>query len=387
MIKGNRPDQSTADLFVERVYKGGRKGNFSDDPLPSLIGVSNQGGFRYLGTVDSPNLIVLTTTMNDLDWPDSLDQETGVFTYYGDNKEPGSELHDTPRFGNRLLRDLFSNAHRAAAHRARVPPLLVFSNTGVWRDITFLGLAVPGAENLGPAEDLVGVWKIKGGERFQNYRAKFTILDVPQISRDWLKDIKGGSPLTENCPKAWKDWVSSGTYTALKATRSQEHRNRQEQLPEDSISSSMVQAIHGFFQDNPTGFEACASRIAQMMLANIASIDLTRPTRDGGRDAIGKYRIGSGASGILVDFALEAKCYAFDHSVGVREMSRLISRLRHRQFGVLVTTSYVASQAYQEIKDDGHPIIVISARDIAELLKGAGMSCRDDVENWLGRSF
>jgi hypothetical protein len=33
---------------------------------------------------------------------------------------------------------------------------------------------------------------------------------------------------------------------------------------------------------------------------------------------------------------------------GVREMSRLISRLRHRQFGVLVTTSYVDNQAYRE---------------------------------------
>ncbi|MCP1762460.1 O-acetyl-ADP-ribose deacetylase (regulator of RNase III) [Bradyrhizobium japonicum] len=36
---------------------------------------------------------------------------------------------------------------------------------------------------------------------------------------------------------------------------------------------------------------------------------------------------------------LEAKCYGSGNSVGVREMSRLISRLRHRQFGVLVTTS------------------------------------------------
>ena len=54
-------------------------------------------------------------------------------------------------------------------------------------------------------------------------------------------------------------------------------------------------------------------------------------------------------------FALEAKCYAPGHGVGVRETSRLISRLRYRQFGVLVTTSHLDSQAYQEIREDGHP--------------------------------
>jgi len=38
--------------------------------------------------------------MADPDWPDSPDRETGVFTYYGDNKKPGRELHDTGRDGN-----------------------------------------------------------------------------------------------------------------------------------------------------------------------------------------------------------------------------------------------------------------------------------------------
>src|SRR5690606_40741748 len=52
------------------------------------------------------------------------------------------------------------------------------------------------------------------------------------------------------------------------------------------------------------------------------------------RDAIGQLRIGSGPAAILVDFALEAKCYALESAVGVREISRLISRLRHRQFEI-----------------------------------------------------
>jgi hypothetical protein len=54
--------------------------------------------------------------------------------------------------------------------------------------------------------------------------------------------------------------------------------------------------------------------------------------------------------------------------VGVKETSRLLSRLRHRQFGVLVTTSYLAKQAYEKIVADEHPVVVISAKDISRLL-------------------
>ena len=97
--------------------------------------------------------------------------------------------------------------------------------------------------------------------------------------------------------------------------------------------------------------------------------------------------IGAGASGILVDFALEAKCYSPPNSVGVRDMSRLISRLRHRQFGVLVTTTWVDLQAYKEIKEDQHPIVVISASDIVELLRRNGRGSVTAVGAWLAEEF
>jgi hypothetical protein len=88
-----------------------------------------------------------------------------------------------------------------------------------------------------------------------------------------------------------------------------------------------------------------------------------------------------------VDFALEAKCYNIDNSVGVREVSRLISRLRHRQFGVLVTTSYLHSQAYRELKEDGHPVVVIAAKDIVDILARAGLNSVTDVVHWLESNF
>src|SRR5262245_58003249 len=77
---------ATADLHVDAVYQGGRTGNAGDDPFPRLLRVSNMGGFRYRGTLGALEMVVLTSTLTDPDWPDELDRETGVFTYYGDNK-------------------------------------------------------------------------------------------------------------------------------------------------------------------------------------------------------------------------------------------------------------------------------------------------------------
>ncbi|WP_353057073.1 restriction endonuclease [Microbulbifer sp. VAAF005] len=83
-----------------------------------------------------------------------------------------------------------------------------------------------------------------------------------------------------------------------------------------------------------------------------------------------------------VEFALEAKCYKPGSSVGVKELSRLLSRLRHRQFGVLVTTSYLGSQAYSELKEDGHPVVIISAEDITSLLKER-IGSTSSIAHWL----
>jgi hypothetical protein len=374
---------TAADLMVDKIYEGGRSGNASDDPLPHLIGVSNQGGFRYIGSKDAPRIAVLTSTMKDLDWPDRLDTETGIFTYFGDNKKPGHELHDTPRFGNLLLRDMFERAHGSKAERVVVPPVFIFANTGSWRDVQFLGLAVPGAQNMDANSDLVAVWKTKAGKRFQNYDAKFTVLENQVIPKKWVDDVKNGNPLSANCPEAWRIWVEKGLYRPLKAARSVEYRSPKEQLPQTAHGKSIIDEIVKHFQDDHYRFEACAAKIAELMLPNIAVIDLTRRVRDGGRDAIGKYRIGEGPSSVLVDFCVEAKCYGEGNSVGVKELSRLISRLRHRQFGVLVTTSFVALQAYKEIKEDGHPIVIISAVDIANLLQKSGLGDILELQKWL----
>ena len=380
-------DTRSSDLRVDAVYQGGRVGNAGDDPLPLLLNVSNSGGFRYRGQVDALELVVLTSSQKDPDWPDTLDRETGVYTYFGDNKSPGRGLHETPRKGNELLRRIFELAHSGIEGRQQVPPIFLFANTGEWRDVVFLGMAVPGTGDLRASEDLVAVWRISEGSRFQNYRARFSVLDAPSLSRAWIADIVTGNPHSSNAPPAWSTWVTTGRQRTLLATRSLDHRTKLEQIPKDPKERSILKRIHEYFKDDFHAFEHCAAAFARLLLPDITEIDMTRPSRDGGRDAIGKLRIGSGASGILVDFALEAKCYSTSTGVGVRDMSRLISRLRHRQFGILITTSYVNLQAYREIKEDQHPIIVVSGADIVALLRNNGYSDPNSVLTWLQQNF
>lgn len=377
---------SVADLVVDAVYAGGRAGNAADDPLGPLLGVSNQGGFRHLGRKERPKMLVITSSMSEPDWPDNLDLETGLFTYYGDNRLPGRELHETPRWGNAMLRDLFERAHSSDG-RANIPPVFIFRAAGVYRDVRFLGLAVPGALGIAPTEDLVAVWRHVSSQRFQNYKAIFSILDVTRVSREWLEDIKRGEALTSNAPHPWRKWLEGGQPPRLRSVPTVRHRSREEQLPASDEDRRMVEAVYQFFAADPFRFEECAARLSEMLLPGIVDLDLTRRSRDGGRDAIGSHRIGSAATGIKVDFALEAKCYGATQAVGVREVSRLISRLRHRQFGILITTSYVHSQAYQEILEDGHPVLIVSGSDIAAILRQTGHRDAKSVSNWLQATF
>lgn len=116
---------------------------------------------------------------------------------------------------------------------------------------------------------------------------------------------------------------------------------------------------------------------------NVIECVNTRPWLDGGRDALGKYRIGNNDNFIEAEFAIEAKCYDLENSVRIKDTMRLISRLKYRQFGILVTTSYVHYQAYKEIIEDGHPVLIISAKYIVDILKNAGYKTIGEIKAWL----
>lgn len=376
----------SADLYVDAVYRGGTAGNAGSDPINALLPVGVSGGFRPRGSITKGivSYCVLYSSLSEPDWPDSLQPELGRFVYFGDNKRPGHELHDTPKKGNVLLRDSFSSLH--ADDRGRIPPFLVFTKLGTGRDVAFRGLAVPGATGMSSSEDLVAIWRSRAGERFQNYRAVFAILDTSTVSRSWLESLQEGSPT--GAPEAWLEWLATGRRRALVAESVREHRTPQEQIPQNPQDLTLLRHIHEYFGKHPEGayaFEKCAAELVRLMDSNVVTLDLTRPWRDGGRDGIGTYHIGTDLSSLVVDFALEAKCYkpSTRNRSGVRETSRLVSRLRHRQFGIFITTSCLDSQAYQELVEDRHPVLVVAGVDIVEILRSAGLDTPDALDRWL----
>jgi hypothetical protein len=225
--------------------------------------------------------------------------------------------------------------------------------------------------------------------RFQNYRATFTVLDEARVSREWLNDALLGKPLAGSCPPAWQSWVESRRYLPLISERI-DIRSRDAQLPVSEEGRTVIRVVHQYFNKvltDPVRFEECAVALWRLAAASTGEVELTRPWRDGGRDAVGSYLLGPPADRIAVEFALEAKCYAIGHAVGVKETSRLISRLRFRQFGVFVTTSYFHQQAYKEIRQDQHPVVLICARDIVDLLARIGVTTGRDTSSWLQSQF
>lgn len=378
----------TSDLFVDAVYESNGAHNLSGDVMSKLMSVGAMGGFRKLKmATDTSKLayVVLESTKKHPDWIDSINYEEGIIQYYGDNREPGRELHDTTLGGNKILKEIYEKLQ--SGQRTDIPPFFYFeSEEG--RSRRFIGLLVPGSDRLKQEELLVAIWRMKNGERYQNYKAYFTVLDVAQIPRAWINDlIQGNGYQSIHAPQAWKDWVDSGVYKPLRANDSVvNYRTAQQQMPAADSDKQKLKTIYDYF-DTGYAFEECAIKIAQLMDKNIHSLEHTRFWRDGGRDALGLYRIGAFCDGIDVEFALEAKRYAANTGVKVKDVSRLISRLRHRQFGILVTTSYVDSQAYQEIKEDGHPVVIVSGGDIIQILYEAGIKTNAEIQAWLTSNF
>lgn len=281
-----------ADLVVDAVYEGGTAGTVADDPLARLLPVGNQGGFRYAGSPrrGAVRPAVLYTTATEVDWPDSLDNQTGIFIYYGDNRRPGRELHDTQRGGNWLLRDAFEWAHGNADDRRRVPPFLLFEKGAPGRRAVFRGLLAPGGDTLRADDDLVAIWRSTRGSRFQNYRAQFTVLDVGHLSRNWVNDVLAGKPNdSPHCPSVWRAWVESRTYTPLLAPSTTVVRSKAEQLPSDLAGRAILAAIREHYRGREHDFEVCAVAIWRLIAPATGRCDVTQPSRDGGRDAIGEY--------------------------------------------------------------------------------------------------
>src|SRR4029077_20252607 len=106
----------------------------------------------------------------------------------------------------------------------------------------FRGLLAPGSDRTSGEEDLVAVWRTTKGQRFQNYRARFTVLDAGSVTRSWIKELAAGEPLGARaagggppgpgCPPAWRSWVKTGRYLPLQAPPTVITRSRGDQEPD-----------------------------------------------------------------------------------------------------------------------------------------------------------
>ena len=330
--------------------------------------------------------------MNELEWPDFLDVETGLFRYYGDNRTAGADY--LSKKGNKLLAQVFDMLH--AGRWSDIPPFLIFTKGDSGRDVVFRGLAAPGNPAISSDYDLVAFWRSINNARFQNFEAYFTILDTKgsPISRKWLETLISNHDASLSlAPEAWRKFVAKGRegIEALRAPKIVTVPTKYDQLATDAEGTNTLLAIRNYFKNSADyfGFEACAADIVSKIDDRFEDCVLTRPWRDGGRDALGHYSLGIRGSTnpkLKIEFALEAKCYDPANAVGVKQMSRLISRIRYRQFGVMVTTSYVDGQAYSEVLEDGHPILIVSARDIASVLRRNRIFA-SDVPEWIRSSI
>lgn len=162
-------------------------------------------------------------------------------------------------------------------------------------------------------------------------------------------------------------------------------------MPDDCNKMKMLNFLQQYFysKDREYSFEKFAADLTQYMDDSVVDINVTRPYKDGGLDAEGRYRIFKNAENtVYVEFYLQAKCYAPANGVVVSDTARLISRIKNRQFGIMFTTSYVAKQAYEEILKDGHPIVIINGKNIIEyIFNELEIRTISELEKWLTNNY
>ena len=114
-----------AELRVDAVYRNTGNWKNPEDVFNRFFrfpdgGINNTAGFRPKKKAGGSSSIkncafcILVTTFSKVEWPDRLNYETGQFTYYGDNRSPGTQLHKTSVGGNSFLRYVFELAHSQA---------------------------------------------------------------------------------------------------------------------------------------------------------------------------------------------------------------------------------------------------------------------------------
>lgn len=197
----------TSNLYLDCVYKGGTKGNLSDEVISKLMNCENSGGFRKVGKSKGKlNYVVLYSAANNKEeWIDEINYENKLVKYNGDNKKVNIDIHDTRKKGNLILKKTFDSLKNG--NRKEIAPFFMFTQEE-GRNVKFIGILVPGHKDVEDNLIKVEIQKEKG--IVKNYVAYFTILDTKIIDRRWLDDLKSGiSYESDYAPKEWKNWVNN----------------------------------------------------------------------------------------------------------------------------------------------------------------------------------
>lgn len=199
---------SQSNLIVDAVYKSGNNGNMSDEVLSKLMMCENSGGFRKRGSINPFNLnyVVLYSTNKNKNWINNIDWDNKRVYYYGDNLNNETNMLDTPKKGNLILKNVFSYLNEN--NRDRIPPFFIFTSEK-GRDVKFRGLLVPGDDRLVENNKLVEVVNKVNGKKIKNYKAVFTILDIKEIDRRWIEDLVKGYKNSIYAPYLWNEWVKN----------------------------------------------------------------------------------------------------------------------------------------------------------------------------------
>ena len=383
-------------LRVDSLYRNTNNWKNPDDLFNAFFrfndgkGINNVSGFRPKSRSDINNteitscaFCVLITNLGELEWPDQINLETGIFTYYGDNRVPGAAIDSTPVGGNKLLQVTYENLHSNS--RDLINPFICFEvvKTKEGSYMKFLGIAAPGGQGISSVDDLVAVWKIKDKKRFQNYRAIFTILNEGEISKLWLEDLVDGVKPHESkyAPTSWSYWVKTGIYNAMECKSEINPRTKSDQLPTSADEIRILEYLFNNLSDRE--FEYAAAEIVRLLDPAFKDLLVTPASKDGGRDVIGKYYLGHAGHQIRLSAYVEAKKWKASSSIGVKPMMRLISRLKHRDIGVFITTSFFDQQIQKELIEDGHPVMLISGGDISRIIMKSELSSPSVLQAWV----
>ncbi|ARI75656.1 restriction endonuclease [Halobacillus mangrovi] len=380
-------------LIIDKKYRNTNNWKLPQDEFNKIFkrfrdgkGIQNVQGFRWKSKYAGPTnihgaaFIVIVTNFNEKEWPDELDYETGIFTYFGDNRKGGDVLHSTP--GNGYLKNTFDLIH-LYKNRFDIAPILLFQSVKENKHyMKFLGLLAPGAADFRPTEDLIAVWRVEKENRYQNYRSIFTILKEEEIDLKWLDDLcQGVKPASSiYCPEAWRLWVDKNVYTPLECESTNHIRTMKEQTP----NSEEQKIINYILNLTDREFEFAAKEILKLTDPHLYDLKVTRRVKDKGIDIIGKYKIGHKKYSYSLRAIGEAK--RWKKSVNSREFLRLISRMTKDTIGFFVTTSYFGEAPQEEIIEDDRPIILICGKDIANILIDknlAGKGYEIEFKEWL----